>query len=275
MKRLDIYKHRVLKGVLMAFVATAVILSGCGDGDDTFTGNLGNELRVIDIRPLNGETGVSVTLPIEIRMSAPMATGTVTGKLVVSVASNGSQIEGTTTFSDGDQVIVFNPNSGSLPGNSNIKVELQAGVQSITGQTLLNTFTAFFTTGTGSLANVTKPGEKAKVVSFLPGGDFIASGDYTDQFEELWAFRVQFDQCVTQNQLAANIIVEIEDIPLGLFPSTMPASVLQSAFDTRVHFIYLIGYLPPLYEVKVRILGSALDCDGDAVIAHTEERDSF
>jgi hypothetical protein len=266
MKRLGTHIKTLQKllGVLM--VATLIGLQGCGSDEGSFSGPLDNTLRVLDINPLPGDQGIDITTIVEVRMNMQLATSTVTNKFKVTSANTGGLIQGTVTFQENDTVIVFTPTLGQLPGNMQIKVELQQGMQSVGGQSLTNTFTSLFTTGTGNgFGNTNKPGVMPTLDSISPSGDFISYGAIGSGTP---IFILRFSECVPAASLQASIIVSYQSWPdLGIFnqEGELLAGVIPNGYDDRTFYITLdpfTGPVPNPAKVKFKV-NQFSDCNGE------------
>ena len=269
MKRLDQHKRNFLhkrsfKSLVMTLV-TALVLAACGGGGDGQNTGFFGSLTVFEIFPTSGESGVDPSLPIEIRMSAPVVTSTVSGKVKVSVTDNALEIPVSISFSEGNTVLLLTPTGsiGQFPGNTQLKIELFAGIQSSTGLTLTDQVTSFFTTGQGGLGDISKPGVLVNVINIVPEDDSIPAIYYSSAGWFAW---ITFSECVPVNSLAANIRVT-KDVALA-FPSIevpMPTTIQQSPFDQRTFYIYIEGQVDLFDEVELKILKTMEDCNGDAL----------
>lgn len=274
MKRLVTYKSLVGRLLMTLLLPATMLLQSCGDDEGQFNGALDNTLRVVTILPQNGEFGVDTTAQLQIRMNMPLSTSTVNGKVKVSVSNTGAEIQLATSFTEGDTVIIASPTgvNGQWPGNTQFKVELLQGIQAINGVTLQSPFTSFFSTGQGSgFGSTSKPGIAPTVSSFTPGGNYLSPGQYGTSAP---AFIVRFSECVPANSLAANVQIQTKDWPLHLSPGEMLATVQPDAYDDRKLYIFMVGFLDNMTEVKVKILSGLEDCNGDQLVS-TYTKDYF
>ena len=241
---------------------------GCADDEGEFDQQFNFPLRVVSMTPSNGEQFVDTFTPIELRMSAPLLTASVNGKVKVTVADTGAQINGFATFSEGDTVVSFIPSGATtqLPGNSQIKVEVLQGVQSTTGQTMTSPFVSFFITGQGNgIGSHSNPGVAPTITSISPGnGAYLPSGNYNGES----VFQIRFSECVTAASLFSNM--EIRHSPP--FGSSFPISYqVYSTPDDRVLIIGIYGSfessIPVVAEstLKLKILAGMPDCNGDTL----------
>src|SRR6185295_17461440 len=103
---------------------------------------------VVSISPASGESGVGINTTIIAEFSQPLNPTTVTTS-TFSVTS-GSTITGTRTLSaaprGANTVVTFTP-SAALATNTSYSVSITTGIQSATGNPLLQSFSSSFTTG--------------------------------------------------------------------------------------------------------------------------------
>lgn len=273
MKRLDrstLYKRF---GWVLLSASLLSQLYGCADDEGQNQNPINFPLRVISMTPSNGEQFVDTLTQIELRMSAPLLTSTVNNKIKVTVADTGAVINGFATFSEGDTVLQFIPSgvTTQLPGNSQIKVELLAGIQSVTGQTMASPFASFFITGQGTgLGSHSNPGVAPTIVSITPGeGAYIPSGTYRGER----VFTIRFSECVTAASLTNNMDVKYNP-PFGssipLFPGDY---IVYSTPDDRTLIVGVYGTfdasIPVIADstLKLTVREGLADCNGDLLVA--------
>lgn len=266
MKSLVQHITRMTLGALL--LPALLFIQGCGGDEGTLTGPLDNTLRVLAVNPQPGETNVPSITTVELRMNMALATSTVTNKFKVSSVNTGGIIQGTTTFEENDTVIRFTPqNNGQLPGNTQIKIELLQGVQSIGGQQLANTFTSIFTTGNGiGFGSTSKPGVAPTITDVSPDAGSILSYGAIGSGQPMIIFR--FSECVNPIQFKQALVVQYEEWPdLGIFGTEgeLWADVLTDGYTDNTLYIALsqwTGAMPNPAKIKVKV-NDYFDCDGD------------
>ncbi len=262
-------KHRVnrTRTLLAGLLVFSLTLIGCGDdSSDQFFPSI-QDFRVISTIPNAGEINIDPFDQIQIRMSQPVAPGSLAGNVRVTLANTGEVVPGNASTTEADTVIVFTPATvdGSLPGNSQIRVELLTGLQSITGSSLFSPFTLFFTTGAGSgLSSTSKPGVPPVLLQVIPAFEPIPAGFYS--FGSGYLFELIFSECIPINSLEVNLRVEKEDVT-GIFEQQLPSTVDSAGFSDNQFLVYISGALNPLDELKLTILGGLEDCNTDLIAA--------
>lgn len=198
-------------GMSTIFVLSGLILSACGSSNPGFDGQFFTfDLQVISTSPQAGEQTVDPTLPLSIRFSEPVATGSLNASTInLTDITTNTAVTLLPSSAQGGLEVVLSPTE-PLANNRQYRLQV-ANVQGVSGSVLRNPLLITFATGIGGNSHHI-PGQGPTITAVqYPNAPF----GNTAQLGPIMNFTFIFSECVFAAEFDAALILTHQGLVLG------------------------------------------------------------